>query len=248
MKFSSPGRRAAAVLAALTALAGLFWFAFFGADDAPRRVPVLLYHSISETPVGVPSLSVTPEEFEAQMRYLAENGYTAIGLDELGRCGGYKKPVVITFDDGYADNYTNAYPILKRWGMKATVFMVSGYVGRGGYLSVPQIRAMEDLVSFQSHTASHLRLDRMSLSRVRRECAVSKADLSRVTGRPVYALSYPNGSFSTLVRETVSDYYRCAVTTLPGGASPGVQTDALRRTYVLRGDSLHTFAAKLAMR
>lgn len=241
-------RRAAAVLAALTALAGLCFFAFAGADDAPARVPVLLYHSISETPVGAPSLSVTPEAFEAQMNYLAENGYTAIGLDELNRCGACDKPVVITFDDGYADNYTNAYPILKRYGMRATVFMVSDYVGRGGYLSIPQIRSMEDAVSFQSHTESHRPLGRMNLRQIRRECAASKAALFRVTGRPVYALSYPNGSFSPLVQETVADYFSCAVTTLPGGASPGVQPYALRRAYILRSDSLRTFADKLAMR
>jgi hypothetical protein len=79
----------------------------------PSRVPILYYHSISDQPVGIRELSVATKDFEAQMRYLAKNGYTAIDFAELDHFTSFEKPVIITLDDGYADNYTNAYPVLK---------------------------------------------------------------------------------------------------------------------------------------
>jgi peptidoglycan/xylan/chitin deacetylase (PgdA/CDA1 family) len=93
-------------------------------------IPSLMYHHINPQPED--SISITPEKFEAQIKYLAENGYRAIHLDEfysaLKKWSMPKKTVLITFDDGYADNFIYAYPILKKYNMKATIFPVTTFI------------------------------------------------------------------------------------------------------------------------
>lgn len=246
-------KKLAAVILLLIA-AGILTFALAGipigietkADEEEQlRVPILLYHSINETPVGVPELSVRTEDFEKQMQYLADNGYTPIYLDELDSCSQYSKPVVITFDDGYVDNYTDAYPVLKKHHFKATIFIITKLLKAPGYLSADEIGQMTDLISFQSHTQDHVWLDRLNLKQIAYQCSVSKLTLAGVTGRPVYALSYPNGRFSAGVERVASEYYLCAVTTLPGTNAPGGSKFHLRRTYIQRSDTMDIFISKL---
>ena len=103
------------------------------------KVVVLNYHKIDRMNI---SLSVLPEDFEAQMRYLSENNYHTITPDELyeslsGNLELPENPVLITFDDGYADNYRNAYPILKKYGFKATIFVISSFLGSEEHTSEP---------------------------------------------------------------------------------------------------------------
>jgi peptidoglycan/xylan/chitin deacetylase (PgdA/CDA1 family) len=122
------------------------------AQTGQGRVLILLYHSVNDSPIGMPDLTVTTAAFEEQMRYLSEHGYTAIDFSEIGKLPQNKKPVIITFDDGYADNYTNAYPILKKYHIRATVFLIAKAVGARGFLTQDEMKEMGDLVSFQSHT------------------------------------------------------------------------------------------------
>ncbi|MBR3622573.1 MAG: polysaccharide deacetylase family protein, partial [Selenomonadaceae bacterium] len=96
-----------------------------------NKILVLNYHKIDNVNI---SLSVPPAEFDKQMKYLKDNDYHTITPDELyasieGREKLPENPVLITFDDGYADNYTNAYPILKKYDFKATIFVISSFVG-----------------------------------------------------------------------------------------------------------------------
>ena len=99
-------------------------------EDSPQ-ILVLNYHKVSDEFL---SLAVAPADFDWQMRYLKEHGYHAITPDELydaieGTGALPDKPVLITFDDGYQDNYDNAYPILKKYGLKGTVFVVTSFMG-----------------------------------------------------------------------------------------------------------------------
>lgn len=210
-----------------------------------QYVPILMYHSINDTPVGSPELSVTAKSFDDQMKYLASNGYTAINLDDISECAEFKKPIVITFDDGYEDNYSCAYPILKKYHLKATIFMVSKYIGLGGFLTKEQIVKMGNLVSFQSHTVNHERLDFYNLKQVDYECRESQKVLAGITHRPVYALSYPNGMFTAAILRIAAKYYSCAVTTLPGNNSQYCDKMQLRRIGVLRDATLLDFTKSL---
>ena len=129
-----------------------------------RAVPVLNYHQINDIDRNV--LTVTAEQFEAQMRYLFEEGYQAITPDEMldaweNGAPLPERPVVITFDDGYADNYRNAFPVLRRYGMKATIFLITDYVSLyPKYLTWEQVQDMQQsgMVNFGSHTLSHMTL------------------------------------------------------------------------------------------
>src|SRR5207253_7977146 len=130
---------------------------------------ILMYHYVRVNPrasdrLGA-DLSVTPAHFAAQMKWLAANGFHTVTLDDLTAAivEGEplpSRPVILTFDDGYEDFYTAAYPILEEYRFKATSFVITGKVGWGGYLTWDQMRKMQasGLVQFESHTVNHVQL------------------------------------------------------------------------------------------
>ncbi len=102
-----------------------------------KLIPVLMYHSIDYEKNN--ELRIPKDKFREQMQYLKDNGFHPITLDELYSNIVFNttlqdKPIVLTFDDGYSDNYTNAYPVLKEFGFKATVFVITGCIGTGPFL------------------------------------------------------------------------------------------------------------------
>ena len=112
-------------------------------SESGTKVLVLNYHKVDNTFI---SLAVRPDDFDKQMQYLSDNGYNTITPDELyDSLAGNKElpenPVLITFDDGYEDNYTNAYPILKKYGFKGTIFVISSFLGKNkNYITWDQDR------------------------------------------------------------------------------------------------------------
>ena len=158
-------------------------------------VPVLYYHLIDDNLYSpFHSMFVSPPDFANQMKYLKTAGYTVIPLAQIENAGEYSKPVIITFDDGYEDNYTNAYPILKEYNFPATVFLISGFIGKPGYLNNNEILQMQDLVSFQDHTVTHRSLATLSAAEQEYELSASKQAIETLTGQNVFAVAYPNGS------------------------------------------------------
>lgn len=93
-------------------------------------VPIFMYHAVGNDCWGEESLFVKPEELEKQLQYLSENGYETIFFEDLAHIEQYEKPVMLTFDDGYDDNSTNLLPLLQKYGMKATIFLIAGDVGK----------------------------------------------------------------------------------------------------------------------
>ena len=89
-------------------------------------VPIFMYHAVGNDCWGEESLFVKPEELEKQLQYLSENGYETIFFEDLAHIEQYEKPVMLTFDDGYDDNNTNLLPLLQKYGMKATIFLIAG--------------------------------------------------------------------------------------------------------------------------
>ncbi|MBR3423616.1 MAG: polysaccharide deacetylase family protein, partial [Clostridia bacterium] len=174
----------------------------------------MMYHLIMETPYNsLEALFVRPSDFDSQLKYLTENGYGFMFADEWQIAD--KPTVIITFDDGYADNYTDMFPILKKYGAKATVFLISESVDTDGYLTVSQIREMASsgLVSFQCHTANHVDLAYQDEATIRSEFSGSIAKIESWTGRPVKALAYPAGSYNETVIRIAADYFSFCYTT-----------------------------------
>lgn len=191
------------------------------ADYIPRRIrpAVLLYHRVAWTSDPGDPLCVSPDQFEAQMRYLSETGFTTHGLH--GGVG-ERRPIVLTFDDGYLDTYEIAFPILQRYGLTATVFLVSGSVGAtsgewGPPLPVAlmtwaQIAEMaRHGFTFQSHTRTHPDLTLCSEGAALAELVDSRAEIEDHVGAEVDSLAYPFGSYDArVVAVTERTRYRSA--------------------------------------
>lgn len=177
------------------------------------RVPVLMYHYISDNPNPGDkvreTLSVTPATFAAQIAYLAQHGYTSITLNTLydifqGQRTPPAKPVVLTFDDGFVDFYLNAYPALQQYNFCAVSFIITGAIGQGYYLSWGQVQEMQSsgLVSFEAHTVTHPNLTKLSHTSLLRELQESKDTLEAKTGCAVDFIAYPYGKINANVLNT----------------------------------------------
>lgn len=185
-------------------------------DLTPTYTPVvLMYHLIMDEPYSpYVNLFVRPKDFAAQMDILNSYGYTYLFADEYTQnCD--KPSVVLTFDDGYVDNYTDMFPILKEKGGRATVFLVTSLIGTPQYLNEDQIREMAQsgLVRFETHTVSHNAMGNMDITRLEKEMSESVAYISELTGHQVDALAYPAGSYSDEAVSVASKYVHFAYTT-----------------------------------
>lgn len=173
-------------------------------------IPVFMYHCVAEEPRdGDPNLYVRPDQLEEEFNYLKENGYTTLFSDEYEKAYEIFRPVILTFDDGYEDNYTMLFPLLKKYNMKATIFIVSAYIGRKDYLNEEQIKEMSDsgFVSIQSHTANHVDLSEEEVDSIDQEYRESCANLAKITGKNITTISYPGGYLNSKVVDEASRYF-----------------------------------------
>ena len=228
-------------------IAGLIIFgaAFFAIFSQPIGIPVLNYHQINNVDENL--LTVSTQEFDAQMTWLEENGYQTITASELadaleGKGKLPEHPVLITFDDGYIDNYQCAFPILKKHQMKAIIFLISDYVSMySNYLTWEQILEMQAAgIEFGSHTLDHTVLTDLSPIAVERELKGSKNVLQNRLGRKIEFLAYPCGFTNTEIKTHVKEAgYRAAFTVELGNVAPGDDIYALNRVPVF-GAMPHT--------
>jgi peptidoglycan/xylan/chitin deacetylase (PgdA/CDA1 family) len=195
------------------------------------KLTILMYHKIDEASPDVrfPGNYVAPRQFERQMQALVAWGYRSIGFDawldyRAGRARDLPdKPVIVTFDDGYTCFDRNAWPILRRLGISATVFLVASQIGgtnawdrderQESLLAADRILALQrDGVSFGSHSHSHLPLARIAPERAAEELSRSRAELGQLLGRSVDVLAYPFSNQNATVRDLARQAgYRCAV-------------------------------------
>lgn len=192
------------------------------------RVPALIYHYVEyvtdHRDTIRKSLDITPNIFEAQVMTLRDNGYTFITAGELADIvDGFKdppdKPVLLTFDDGYRDFYTDVFPILKKYRVKATVYIISGFIDKPNYMFKNQLTEIlkSGLVEIGSHTVNHKWLTGKSRTEVIYEVTQSKNQLEKILGIKVVSFAYPYGSFDRSVIEIVKNaQYRSAASTIEG--------------------------------
>ena len=244
------------ILLAATAICLLLIIAMFCAAWPYRSgIPVLNYHQINDSAHN--ALTVNSKQFEAQMKYLTDEGYHTITPYELSEAmeNGSplpEKPVVITFDDGYLDNYNNAFPILKKYNMKATIFLISDYVGvYPNYLTWDKALEMQEhQIDLESHTLNHVELTKTgSADETLHQLIDSRRAIEWHLQKKVEFLAYPCSSYNAEVEELVKQAgYRAAFTVHYGAVQPGDNMYALDRVPIFGGNSHTLLRFKLRLR
>ena len=185
-------------------------------------VPIMTYHNVNYS--DKPRMnSVSPENFAKQMAYLHQHGYQVIPFSELVNSIREKKPcpkksVVITLDDGYEDNYTNAFAVLKEYHFPAIIFIVTDVVGKPGFVTWDQIKEMEKSgISFGSHTRLHTYLPSLDKAEQRNQIRGSKEILEQQLGHSIEYFAYPSGGFNDSIIALLKEAgYKAACTTNRG--------------------------------
>lgn len=178
-----------------------------------RSVPVLMYHLISDDIWGSREMFTSPAMFRQQLQYLKDHGYQTITFEDLDHLEKYPKPVLLTFDDGYADNYTTVYPMLKEFGMKATFFVFPNGLGRQHMMTREQIKELSDsgIVSIQSHSLSHANMTKLSASQQEYEMKESQRQIREITGKSPFAITYPEGGYTNTTLSIAAKYYHFGI-------------------------------------
>jgi len=200
---------------------------------------ILMYHYIGTPPdpavdpIGY-NLTIKPETLESQIMLLTNLGYQPITMHDADAGKGTANSIVLTFDDGYEDFYTNAWPILKQHNWVATIYVITGKVGKPGYMTWDQIRELHDNgIEIGAHTVNHIDLATATPERQSQEITQSKASLERVLGSSVTSFAYPSGRYVLLTLLLFqSTGFTSAVTTHPGKASSSYNAYELPRLRI----------------
>lgn len=224
-----------------------------------QAVPILCYHRFGPRAT---KLNVTAQAFEQQMEFLARNGYNVITFEQLQRfLAGQEalpaKSVAITIDDGYRSTFEVAYPILKKFGFPATVFLYTDFVGASDAMTWAQMKTMTDsgLVTLQPHSKSHANLtlrlpgetDARYRERIRREVLSPIGVIKERLAEPTLIYAYPYGDVNEYVADLLArDGVAMGVTVTPGGNPFYAYPYMLRRSMVFGNEDLDAFKSKLA--
>jgi peptidoglycan/xylan/chitin deacetylase (PgdA/CDA1 family) len=220
-------------------------------------VPVLMYHVIAPPPSGAPfpGLYVTPQEFAAQMDALKQAGWRAVTLDQLQAywTKGAKlpagKPVVLTFDNGYRSQYTQALPVLRKLGWVADEnIQLSGLPPSQGGLTTSQVKGMVDAGwELDTQGISHADLITLDATQLHYEIDTARKTIQRRYGVPVNWFCYPSGHYDTTVIKAVrAAGYIGSTTVIPGWAGPSNDPYRLPRLRVLGGTSPSALLKQIA--
>ncbi len=192
------------------------------------RVPILMYHYIEH--VKDPGdtirqkLNIYPETLGLEIKTLQDDGYTFLYASEVAQAidGKMKlpaKPIVLTFDDGYKDFYTDALPVLQKYHVKATAYIITGFLGRPNYMTVDQLKAVKasGIVEIGAHTENHIDLNHATVKKQTEEIVNSKKYLEKLFSQPVTSFAYPSGRFNQdTVKIVQAAGFTNAVSTNPG--------------------------------
>ncbi|GHO92153.1 hypothetical protein KSF_022010 [Reticulibacter mediterranei] len=229
-------------------------------------VPILMYHSISQFAAAkFRPFAVSPTAFAEQMSYLHEQGYTPVTAThyiEARTVGGTKlpeRPVVITFDDGFADFYTDALPVLQQYGFTATLYVTTAFVGETSRWLRKEGEATRPMLTWQQlaevvqagiecggHTHTHPQLDTLSKAAAQHEITHCKKVLEQHLGHEINSFAYPFGYYTALVRQLVAKAgYSSACAVKHAMSSDTTDALTLTRFMVAANTDIQTFARLL---
>lgn len=212
-----------------------------------RQVPCLMYHSVTDNIINIEELYVSPMEMRKQLEYILANGYEPIFFSDLSHLEDYEKPILITTDDGYDDNYTELFPLLQEYRVKATFFVISGSFDAPYHMTAEQAKAMADtgLVEIQSHTSNHYELATLSPEDQTYQIYQSQLEIARASRRIPYVLSYPCGSRNDDTLSIMPEYFDFGVDNSGGIWMTNGDCYTVSRIFVSRFHTLEDFVDML---
>lgn len=214
------------------------------------KIPVLCYHTIVATTTGTYQTSLT--SFKEQMAYLYSNNYTTLSLEQFRKIinseiSAPSNPILLTFDDCYSDFYSIVCPILKKYGMKATQFAVSNWIGSSGRMTRAQINEVaQNNIDVQNHTDNHSYLTQQTYSQ--QYAAINNAAIAikSLTGKSVTALAYPYGAYDNNSFMALANLgYTMGFTVSSGLCTNSNTKYELPRICMIDTDTLTTFKRKI---
>jgi len=188
----------------LTAVSGLF--CVFSRSAKAADIPVLMYHYIAapQATTTLPGLYLGPDIFESQLQEIKKHEYNVVFISEVAGSLRQAQPLpkcslALTFDDGYEDFYTKAFPLLKKYGLKSALYVIINRLDTPGYVTRSQIKEMAEsgLVEIGSHTFNHPDLRTKKYKDAVFEIRDSRSELEKISGYPVRTFAYPYGHFNT---------------------------------------------------
>lgn len=213
-------------------------------------VPIFMYHFILDDYGNNTDIEnfVKPSTLEEQLKYIVDNGYQTIFVSEIEDLSNYTKPVALTFDDCFVYFYNNAFPLLKKYNQKASIYIICNYVNGENYLTTEQIQEMVDsgLVSVESHTLSHKKLTSLSIEEMQKELVESKKYLDSTYGVNVDTICYPIGDYNDNVIKYAKGNYKYGLA-MTGGVYYSKKHDLYKipRIYANRSMKINEFAKHL---
>jgi peptidoglycan/xylan/chitin deacetylase (PgdA/CDA1 family) len=217
----------------------------------PATIPVLMYHRVLAEPLkdSRHGIWVTAQSFEQNLFSLQQRGYSPITFEQIqlflnGTFSLPKNPVILTFDDGYQDNYTTAFPLLKKYGFSAVIFLVADKLRRTNFWDAdePPAPLMKDDeilemskagIEFGSHTVTHPNLTQSSPEQIRSELTESKQILELLLRKKIVSLAYPYGAVHEIAKSLASDSgYSFGIATNSGPLTFSEDFFEIRRTQI----------------
>jgi peptidoglycan/xylan/chitin deacetylase (PgdA/CDA1 family) len=221
-------------------------------------LPILLYHRIvnDQSILGKHKIYVHEKKVRKQMQFLKEEGYQTITFQDVHKHTSFEKKIIITLDDGYEDNYTLLFPILKEFGFKAVIYLVTRQTHNAwalaegepklSLLSHPMIKEMAAYgIEFGGHTCHHVDLKNTPEEKIKEEIADCKKDVESITQTPCISFAYPFGAHHKDVEKTVKEAgYSYGITTLFGPEKMNEDLMRIKRIEIRPSDSLTRFKYK----
>lgn len=174
-------------------------------------VPIFMYHFILDDYGKNTDKQnfVSPKKLEEQLKYIKENGFETVYITEFNDLYKYTKPVALTFDDCFVYFYNNAYPLLKKYNLKASIYIITDYINGENYLTTEQLIEMKSsgLIDIQSHSVTHRMLTTISLNEAREEIINSKLKLKELIQVNSDVFCYPVGDYNNKIVDIVKDNY-----------------------------------------
>jgi len=216
-----------------------------------ESIPIVMYHHIRDYDVENDSigtnLSLSPSKFEEQLAWLKNNGYKTITFDNFSS-GSDNKSIILTFDDGYKDAYTNAYPLLKKYGFSGVFYIITSFIGRDDTLAESQIKEMSvGGMIIGSHTQTHIDLEKSTVNTISSQLSESKNILENITGAKITDFCYPSGRYNEQSPKNLENSgFKTAVTTeSPTNADQFSNLFLLPRIRINHNDSINSFTARI---